>query len=621
MLTLTTVVNLLALAAALWQGFYIITRSPRSRVSWLAALTLWSVATFHLHNVMVINVPQRGVFLRIRPLVVLALPLWFHLTVLLKPERPRRRLSIVAQVDKPVVILLMYGLALIIVLGGVVPAQLPSEAGIGTVAYLSGRVTSALYPVVAVFLACNGVLSLLNLWQIRADRVLMRSFPVLFAATLLAVLGGFYISLGVALRLELPTYPGDTLVGAGVILLGYAVARYNALIEVRAIERDFWYSLLAVGLLTAFYYLGALLLYFGGQVSFLSLMLVIAIAISSHALYDGVRVALDRLFYKEQFRQLRANLRTLARDAGTGQALSDQLQAVCRALCRALRIRKGFIALRTETGFEVKMAHRIRVEKRTFSLSALSALEMVHLSRPDLQDMALLVPLYVGGVQLGALVLGPKESNQPYSEEDLDLIDDLADQLAHMIRTSQLQETNAEAMNALVAGFRERERALQQQLQQILGEHEAESKPILEGVDEREFRSLVEEGLRRLHEFPFLGDHALAQMQIVDLALGGRKEAFVTHIDRGKALNEVLLQALRKLRPEGTEPSRHEVPPREWYQFLILHDAYVLGELNRDIMSRLYISEGTFNRTRRRALRGVARALIEMERKAQRQAS
>ena len=57
--------------------------------------------------------------------------------------------------------------------------------------------------------------------------------------------------------------------------------------------------------------------------------------------------------------------------------------------------------------------------------------------------------------------------------------------------------------------------------------------------------------------------------------------------------------------------------PREWTQYTILHDAYVLGELNRDIMSKLYISESSFNRARRRAVRGVAKALEEMERAAQ----
>jgi GAF domain-containing protein len=446
---------------------------------------------------------------------------------------------------------------------------------------------------------------------------LNHSFSILFTATSLAVLGGFYISVGVATRLDLPTYPGDTLMGVGVALLGYAVARHNALIQVRAIERDFWYSLLAVGLLTAFYYVGALILYFGEQVSFLSLMLVIAIAISSHALYDGVRVALDRLFYQEQFRQLRTNLRSLARDAGTGGTLEEQLQAVCRALCRALRIRQGVIALRTGNGFEVKVAHRIQLDEPSFPQSALSATEIVHLSQPDPQGMTLLVPLCANELQLGALVLGAKESDQHYSEEDLDLIDDLADQIANVIHTAQLQEKSAQAMNQLVAEFRERERTLQQQMQKLLGERELETRPILEGVSEREFRSLVEDGLRRLHEYTYLGEHALAQMHIVFLELGRQEGAYVTHIDRGKALNRVLLQALQKLRPEGTEPPPHQVPSREWHQFIVLHDAYVLGELNRDIMSRLYISEGTFNRTRRRALRGVARALMEMEREAQ----
>ena len=88
----------------------------------------------------------------------------------------------------------------------------------------------------------------------------------------------------------------------------------------------------------------------------------------------------------------------------------------------------------------------------------------------------------------------------------------------------------------------------------------------------------------------------------------------MTHIDRGKALSQVLVQAMQKLRPEGPEPKPHVVPTREWHQFLILHLAYVSGEPNRDIMSRLYIGEGTFNRTRRRALRGLAKAVQEMDR-------
>ncbi|MBL8103630.1 MAG: hypothetical protein JNM02_13940, partial [Anaerolineales bacterium] len=51
--------------------------------------------------------------------------------------------------------------------------------------------------------------------------------------------------------------------------------------------------------------------------------------------------------------------------------------------------------------------------------------------------------------------------------------------------------------------------------------------------------------------------------------------------------------------------------PRVWYNHAVLHDAYVEGVPNREIMARLYISEGTFNRTRRNAIRGLARLLME----------
>ncbi|MBI4675739.1 MAG: MFS transporter [Chloroflexi bacterium] len=55
------------------------------------------------------------------------------------------------------------------------------------------------------------------------------------------------------------------------------------------------------------------------------------------------------------------------------------------------------------------------------------------------------------------------------------------------------------------------------------------------------------------------------------------------------------------------------IATREWHLYLVLHDSYVLDEPNRQVMSRLYISEGTFNRTRRRALRALAKALAEYE--------
>jgi hypothetical protein len=84
-------------------------------------------------------------------------------------------------------------------------------------------------------------------------------------------------------------------------------------------------------------------------------------------------------------------------------------------------------------------------------------------------------------------------------------------------------------------------------------------------------------------------------------------------LDQGKALHSLLIYAIEQLRPAGAEPSSTVVPTREWHNYLILHDSYVKDELTRDIMARLYIGEGTYNRTRRRALRSVGKMIQEME--------
>jgi hypothetical protein len=110
-------------------------------------------------------------------------------------------------------------------------------------------------------------------------------------------------------------------------------------------------------------------------------------------------------------------------------------------------------------------------------------------------------------------------------------------------------------------------------------------------------------------DYAYLGDHPLTQFKLVRSKVA--PGAAVTHLDLGKAAYDVLAEAVEKLRPDDALPS--DPPSREWYPYLILYSAYLEDVPNRDIMSRLYISEGTFNRTRRSALRAVARALEEME--------
>lgn len=114
------------------------------------------------------------------------------------------------------------------------------------------------------------------------------------------------------------------------------------------------------------------------------------------------------------------------------------------------------------------------------------------------------------------------------------------------------------------------------------------------------FIRMVEDSLRKLPDFIALG-----QLPLTDCV--GMKGG--SHISRGKQLHQLLHAGIESLRPAGTRPV--SAPSRDWYNYIILHDAYLIGITNREVMAKLYISEGTFNRTRRNALRGVAIYLIE----------
>jgi hypothetical protein len=118
----------------------------------------------------------------------------------------------------------------------------------------------------------------------------------------------------------------------------------------------------------------------------------------------------------------------------------------------------------------------------------------------------------------------------------------------------------------------------------------------------------VEDALRNLTSLAYLGEHSLAKLSSVAARLPAQG---ATHLDRGRAVHYVLSEAIERLCPDGKRP--RDPIPREWHPYIILHDAYLEDAPNRDIMARLYISEGTFNRTRRAALRAVTRLLEEKE--------
>jgi hypothetical protein len=307
---------------------------------------------------------------------------------------------------------------------------------------------------------------------------------------------------------------------------------------------------------------------------------------------------LERLFYRRRYLELKANLRAFVRET-RGHDLPAQLDAVLETLCHSLDCTTGWLALRQDRQFVPAAVHPAGFKPGMGNVPDLETDEI------GVVAGVLVVPLYTQGEQLGVIVLGERHGGRAYTEEDLDLLDSLADQVAGVVYAVHQQEAAVQHIDELVSEFRRREATLQTELQAVLDAGERRSPAHLAG---NAMRPLVEDALRHLHDYAYLGEHDLAKLRVVEQRL--EDTAPITHLDRGRMLSELLVEVLEKLRPLGPRP---QTLTRDWVQYTILHDAYVMGELNRDIMAKLFISESGFNRARRRAVRGVARAVEELE--------
>lgn len=207
---------------------------------------------------------------------------------------------------------------------------------------------------------------------------------------------------------------------------------------------------------------------------------------------------------------------------------------------------------------------------------------------PPMDQAAVMIPLYEQG-QTGVVLLGPSISQAGYSEAELETMEEAGDFIARLMsETPSKREMNSGADEPGSA---------------ITGEQVEWTRQISP--------RLVELGLRNLYNYAYLADSPLAKTRLVALRQKSLERGAHTLIDRGQAVSDVLTEAVSRLRPTQEEP--FGTPSRHWHPYIILRDAYYSDKPNRVIMSRLYISEGTFNRTRRAALCSVARILLDTE--------
>jgi hypothetical protein len=604
--TFTVVINLIALAVAVWLGIYIVTRSPRSQIAWLAGLALWSIAGFFLNVLLALNPPPSSALMPLwmRPLlwfwpagtfeggwgnwlqgwqITPAVMIWHHVTLLIRTGRMNRW--------RWTRVVIGYIIAIAAIIGQRYTGLVFTTTS-GDPLYLTTLVPGPLYTLYMLALLVFTCLSLINL--IRSARaaptvIQRKQLNLMVAATIIAGLAGPISFISYRLDFLMPRVVVTLFLGSALFMIGYGVARYSALIEGRVIGRDFLYNGLVILLIATVYlfFVWSSVVIYGVPV--VAVTIVVILAVLTHSLVDVGRRLFDFLFYNRETRELRAKLRHLAQRAYKAESLAENLSSALETLCRFVHASYGLTVLFKEEELQLAASYRWRHPLPDLHRNDLVSDDVMQLPpnrfASPLEEATLLIPLYAGETQQGVLIMGPPENALTYATSDVQRLLDAGDRIADLIRDAH------------------REREHLAQLTQIV----QPSVPKLSLENEVQARS-VEEALRNLYDYSYLSDCALAKLRRIQTASSNSGS---THLDRGKLVYQTIRDALEKLRPTGELP--REPIPRQWYPYLILHNAYLENQSNNEIMSRLYISEGTFNRTRRAAILSLARVLSEME--------
>ena len=605
LLRFTVAVNIAALGAAIWLGLYIVTRSPRSQVAWLTGLTLWSVAGVFVNILLALNPPpvpsnppvwvntllpfwpetvfQRGWGGWLQGwLVTPAVALWHHVTMLMRPGR--------MNAWRWTRVLAGYAVAVVAI---IIQLYTPFmfAAATGDPLYLTTLIPGPLLPLFQILLLIFIVFSLVNLARsARATPAAMprKQYYTLIAATLIAGLTAPVSMATIRLGTPLPRVTLSLLLGLAVVLLGLGVASYGALVEGRVLRRDLVYNGVAVALVTGLYLVATWLSVRLYRVPAAAFTFVLILAVVTHSLVDVARRALDSVFYRHN-QNLRASLRRLTRLARELASLDDRLAEALEPMGTAVGTTFALLwvfegeAVRLAAGYRWRSDERPELTQADLLADDRMLLPAGRFSPPV--EAAALIPLYAEERQVGALLLGRPVNGVGYTLPDLDRLLEPSDRLADAIRTAQRENEHLAELARL----------------------SAPTPPVLPAAREILVRE-VEDALRHMTSLSYLGDHALANLRAVQVRLLVHNP---THLDRGKALYHVLAETIEQLCPEGKRP--RDPVPREWYPYVILHDAYIEDLPNREIMARLYVGEGNFNRARRAGLRDLARLLQERE--------
>ena len=577
LLQATIAVSLFAMATTLWMAFYLFARGFPNAMTLRVVVVMLALSGFFFgaYNNTFVQIPGSAAIRAI--LLVIVLGGWYSATFHVMSERDQKRFRYLEWG--------IYTLGALSIIFLLQPNSFISEQG--NALYVAHMNTKGLaYKVYGGFQFIISFGIMLNL--LVGDRVGLTTRGKYFLVTsIFPVVSVIYgvVSLGGATAA--PRIIQDVLAFCGVFVLGLSVARHQNLMERRATLQDFpltTLSTLGLAVLTTFFAWNS-----GMPVK--NLASVAGFVVLAVGVYDLTREFLERQRMRNES-HFRKQLRNLESENAGEDALKSRLQDGLDLLCQTLNAPGGFVAIRRGEKFVVLASRSSVPIGSEMELSLLACEDISHPKAEQLSTLAWIVPSFEGRMQVAAVGVEKSRSRMEYSKGNLELLAEVADQIGTLVSLSNLQSRQGGESRAVEVEARTNAEELKTATGEMLDSISVQT--------DEEFIRIVEEALRHLPDTVTLGQSALAAKIPIKAD---------SHIERGKYLQELLTNSIEAFRPGEKRPP--EPLPRVWYNHAVLYDAYVEGVPNREIMARLYISEGTFNRTRRNAIRGLARMLME----------
>lgn len=555
---ITNLINLLAMSISLWMAFYLFARGYPNRVTLRTVLALLAIAVFFLATYNNLQSTLQNPAQYRAALLVIALVCWYSTTFSLLPLQKQRRyrwmeISIYA-----------LGILSILLLISTKSGSSREPEDLLLTVGLENNFVSILYGMTQVFGAAGILFNLTaqqRVWHTVEGRYL-------FGASSFLVLALGYGIASLIVAAQFLRVIEDGLVFAGIFLLGMSVARHQSLVERRTIWQDFPIAMLGMTGIVLFYLAVCVWL----KVPTHLLGFIIALVITSHSMYDLGREAVERWRKMDESRFRRKQ--NSPENLWDEEVLRSYLNMELVLLLQALNSTDGLIAIRQD--------NKMTVAATTGTLPLNSEIHDIPESNEGTFPIETLIPglrwgsqVFEGMESVALVAIGPSNTKLEYSAGDLEILDEFTEQIGTQVSIGRLRKSQLRTANDSISKS-------------------------LSSPPEADSTKMVDDGLRHFSDVVSLGQSHLADW----LHVSGN-----SHIERGKTVQTLLREAIQSLRPEGERPP--EPLPREWYNHVVLHDAYIKGVPNREVIARLYVSEGTFHRIRRHAVRGVARYLAE----------